>query len=790
MDTTPPKCIGRVFILVLSILLSINSAHAIEVFDNDLLRFGTGSENSVNTDGTLQQPFYYDTAASSWYQLTFSNYPLDAAIGVGGDGSNNWNTNGTVQANPALTGQVIDVSGFIITSGSNGYGTIVSTGTVTIDAITLEVENTYILQQDKSFVTARTKITNTSGGPVSNLRLWVGTRDDYVGLSDQPEKERGNLVNGAFEILTDAADQSVALRIKTATTGVLFYSTSPNAQTSISNCCNFSNAYNQDPASSVISVTNDGSYALYIRMSDLADGESDELTWYYAAGQLSDLDDIVSDVASASSINKVLDEDTIVAFLATDFVDSSDIAFERIRISSLPADGTLKLGATPVSVNQEILQADYTNFTYTPDANFNGIDSFGWQAWDSANSVYLSATSANLTVNAVNDAPTGSVTIDGVAAANEIITADTSNLVDVDGLGAFSYQWKRGSINIGTDSPTYILLEADLATPVTVTVSYTDAGGTAESVTSEPFGGDTDGDGVPDALETGDADNDGIPDYLDFADDPNVLHGGDSDGDGIPDMGECPNYPDCPDTDGDGIPDYLDPNYATISNDVRPVTTSSSGVGSLGLLYLSGVFVLILLCRSRKFTDVLLLGMVGVTFSVQAETAAGMSAANAQQNSGFYFGLSIGQSSLKPDVSGTIFDVGNDTDTAGGILLGYQFNQNMQAEISFMQLGQADLSTISTPVGAVEYQVSNISGIYKLYDLAQHGYPVTFHVKGGYARLKNSADVPYDKDNTGNLSLGMFAQYNFPGAAGIRFGLDSFGDDSAFLGINMVMYIP
>jgi hypothetical protein len=32
----------------------------------------------------------------------------------------------------------------------------------------------------------------------------------------------------------------------------------------------------------------------------------------------------------------------------------------------------------------------------------------------------------------------------------------------------------------------------------------------------------------------------------------------DSDGDGVPDAVECPDFPDCPDTDNDGVPDYLD----------------------------------------------------------------------------------------------------------------------------------------------------------------------------------------------------------------------------------------
>ena len=53
-----------------------------EALINSNLMFGTGSENSVNTKGTLQQPWY--NKDSTWYKLTYSNYPLDYAIGIGG----------------------------------------------------------------------------------------------------------------------------------------------------------------------------------------------------------------------------------------------------------------------------------------------------------------------------------------------------------------------------------------------------------------------------------------------------------------------------------------------------------------------------------------------------------------------------------------------------------------------------------------------------------------------------------------------------------------------------------
>ena len=59
------------------------------VFSNRYLRFGTGSETSVNTWGLFQQPWYYSGAANAWYPLTFSNYPLDTAVGTG-SGTAHW----------------------------------------------------------------------------------------------------------------------------------------------------------------------------------------------------------------------------------------------------------------------------------------------------------------------------------------------------------------------------------------------------------------------------------------------------------------------------------------------------------------------------------------------------------------------------------------------------------------------------------------------------------------------------------------------------------------------------
>ncbi|MCY4132957.1 MAG: hypothetical protein OXF39_09995 [Nitrospira sp.] len=85
----------------------------------------------------------------------------------------------------------------------------------------------------------------------------------------------------------------------------------------------------------------------------------------------------------------------------------------------------------------------------------------------------------------INDAPTGRPTITGTATQGQTLTANTGGISDPDGLGTFSYQWKRSGTNIsGATSSTYTLVQADVGETITVTVSYTDVWGTAESLTS------------------------------------------------------------------------------------------------------------------------------------------------------------------------------------------------------------------------------------------------------------------------------------------------------------------
>ena len=85
----------------------------------------------------------------------------------------------------------------------------------------------------------------------------------------------------------------------------------------------------------------------------------------------------------------------------------------------------------------------------------------------------------------INDLPTGDVTIIGEATQHALLTADTSTLADLDGVGILNYQWYAdGSLISSATNSTYTLTQAEVGKAITVKASYTDLQGTTESVTS------------------------------------------------------------------------------------------------------------------------------------------------------------------------------------------------------------------------------------------------------------------------------------------------------------------
>ena len=96
-----------------------------------------------------------------------------------------------------------------------------------------------------------------------------------------------------------------------------------------------------------------------------------------------------------------------------------------------------------------------------------------------------------LTVTVQNSPATGGLTITGSAQIGTTLTADTSDIADIDGLDnvSYSYQWIKndGTTDTGIHSATgstYTLVPADEGQTIKVRVSFTDDAGYEETLTS------------------------------------------------------------------------------------------------------------------------------------------------------------------------------------------------------------------------------------------------------------------------------------------------------------------
>ncbi len=207
--------------------------------------------------------------------------------------------------------------------------------------------------------------------------------------------------------------------------------------------------------------------------------------------------DAVNDAPTTSGLTATLDEDDSHTFAADQFgfedADSGD-SLQAVRIDSLPAagSGSLALNGTPVTVPQEIAATAIPTLVYTPVTNVNGPATFTFSVSDGT--AFSATATATVSVTPVNDAPSGTVTIGGTARVGATLTADTSGISDADGPDPleFTYQWNTHAGGADTaiasaTAATYTPVAGDLGDQITVSVRYTDAGGTNEGpLTSAP----------------------------------------------------------------------------------------------------------------------------------------------------------------------------------------------------------------------------------------------------------------------------------------------------------------
>jgi len=109
-----------------------------------------------------------------------------------------------------------------------------------------------------------------------------------------------------------------------------------------------------------------------------------------------------------SNIAKTGTEDNNVYFLSTDFNSAySDIDTDpliNIKVISLPTNGILSLGGSPISISRTIPNSQLGNIIFAPFANWFGVTSFDYNATDGINWAIADA-NVTITINTVNDLP-------------------------------------------------------------------------------------------------------------------------------------------------------------------------------------------------------------------------------------------------------------------------------------------------------------------------------------------------------------------------------------------------
>ncbi|MBB3118871.1 DUF4214 domain-containing protein [Pseudoduganella violacea] len=167
--------------------------------------------------------------------------------------------------------------------------------------------------------------------------------------------------------------------------------------------------------------------------------------------------------------------------------DGSIAAFVVKSIGS----GTLRIGANADSAqawaagSNDVIDANHKAF-WTPakDANGKAMGAFSVVARDDEGGESAAAVAVTVDVKPVNDAPTGSIAIEGTVTVGQTLSVKNT-VADADGLGAFSYQWLADGVAIKDASGASLLLTAALqGKAITVKTTYTDKAGNAEQMLS------------------------------------------------------------------------------------------------------------------------------------------------------------------------------------------------------------------------------------------------------------------------------------------------------------------
>lgn len=140
--------------------------------------------------------------------------------------------------------------------------------------------------------------------------------------------------------------------------------------------------------------------------------------------------------------------------------------------------------------------------------------------------------------------------------------------------------------------------------------------------------------------------------------------------------------------------------------------------------------------------------------------------------SGAYAGITVGRSKADNPFARTTAT--KDTDTVGGILVGYQYTKNWGVEVFYTGVGKlevTDPTTGGTLSGKGDALGINVVGTAPISDV------FSLYAKLGYASIKtniSTTDPTIIGERRGSVTGGLGAQYNVSKDVGIRLGWDTY----------------
>jgi hypothetical protein len=285
---------------------------------------------------------------------------------------------------------------------------------------------------------------------------------------------------------------------------------------------------------------------------------------------------------------------------------------------------------------------------------------------------------------------------------------------------------------------------------------------------------DSDGDGISDVVESGgtdanndgrqdgvDGDHDGLADSVDGSTQGTPLRRPDTDGDGMIDSLDT-------DSDNDKIPDSTEGHEFSLQATGK-LQTAVRGTGAfepLPLLGMLGILVWSLLRRSRRVTAARVVPVVAcVALGAQAFTAhAGDTSAK-----GFYVGVDVGMSMLKPRSEGGGYKLDDKQSMGYRLDAGYSWSANWSAELFYADGGDVGIASDNPAVGhlgEISYRMTGAGVEWLPMEGGRNAawFPL---IKIGAVQIQNRASsemINYEKLNDLGLYLG--------GGLGLRFGAD------------------